>query len=110
MSSLSSTTWCPNSSQLRLAFSCKNKKPSAVFAGMRVGKLDYRGVRLVSISVNNINVSIGGGGLEKRSTGVNSTSSSADGFAGWSGADAAEKSTDSQQRKKSITGIICDTN
>ncbi|OIT01410.1 PREDICTED: uncharacterized protein LOC109229686 [Nicotiana attenuata] len=106
MSSLSSTTWCPNSSQLRLAFSCKNKKPSVVFAGMRVGKLDYRGVRLVSISMNNSNVSIGGGGLEKRrSTGVNSTSFSADGFAGWSGADAAEKSTDSQ-RKKSITGIL----
>lgn len=110
MSSLSSTTWCPNSSQLRLAFSCKNKKPSAVFAGMRVGKLDYRGVRLVLISMNNSNVSIGGGGLEKRrSTGVNSASSSADGFSGWSGADAAEKSTDSQ-RKKSITGIMCDAN
>lgn len=98
MSSLT-TTWCPNSFQLRLAFS--SKKPSAVFAGMRVGKRDYRGVRLVSITMNNVS---NGGGVEKRSAGVNSTSS-ADGFAGWSGADGAEKPSDSQ-RKQSIAGIV----
>ncbi|MCD7465146.1 hypothetical protein HAX54_000690 [Datura stramonium] len=98
MSSLT-TTWCPNSFQLRLAFS--SKKPSAVFAGMRVGKLDYRGVRLVSVTMNNVS---NGGEVEKRSAGLNSTSS-ADGFAGWSGADGAEKPSDSQ-RKQSIAGIV----
>lgn len=97
MSSLT-TTWCPNSFQLRLAFS--SKKPSAVFAGMRFGKLDYRGVRLVSITMNS--VSNGGGVGKKSAGGVNSTSS-ADGFAGWSGADGAEKPSD-LQGKQSIAG------
>ncbi|KAK4363078.1 hypothetical protein RND71_018319 [Anisodus tanguticus] len=90
---MSTTTWCPNSFQLRLALS--NKKALAViFAGMRVGKLDYR---RVSIKMNN--------NVEKRSNrGVNSTSST-DGFAGWSGADGAEKSSDSQG-KQNIAGIL----
>lgn len=99
MSSLT-TTWCPNSFQLRLAF--RSKKPSAFFAGMRIGKLDYRGVRLVSITMNSVS---NGGGVEKRTAGgVNSTSSE-DGFAGWSGADGAEKPSDSPG-KQSIAGIV----
>ncbi|KAJ8536782.1 hypothetical protein K7X08_035183 [Anisodus acutangulus] len=94
MSSLTTTTWCPNSFQLRLALS--NKKPAV----MRVRKLDYR---RVSITMNN-NVS-NGSGVEKRSnTGVKPTNS-ADGFAGWSGADGAEKSSDSQG-KQNIAGIV----
>ncbi|XP_059304792.1 uncharacterized protein LOC132056551 isoform X1 [Lycium ferocissimum] len=101
MSSLT-TTWCPNSFQLRLAFT--SKKPKAIFAGMRVGKLDYHGVRLVSIKMNGNNVS-NGSGVEKRSSaGVNSTNST-DGFAGWSGADGAEKSSESQG-KQNIAGIV----
>ncbi|XP_015069725.1 uncharacterized protein LOC107014363 isoform X1 [Solanum pennellii] len=98
MSSLT-TTWCPNSFQLRLAF--RSKKPSAVFAGMRVGKLDYRGVRLVSITMN----SVSNGGVEKTSAGGVNSTASADGFSGWSGADGAEKPSDSQG-KKSIAGMV----
>lgn len=67
---------------------------------MRIGKLDYRGVRLVSITMNSVS---NGGGVEKRTAGgVNSTSSE-DGFAGWSGADGAEKPSDSPG-KQSIAG------
>lgn len=98
MSSLT-TTWCPNSFQLRLAF--RSKKPLAVFAGMRVGKLDYRGVRLVSITMN----SVSNGGVEKTSAGGVNSTASADGFSGWSGADGAEKPSDSQG-KKSIAGMV----
>ncbi|XP_055825178.1 uncharacterized protein LOC129893803 isoform X2 [Solanum dulcamara] len=98
MSSLT-TTWCPNSFQLRLAFS--SKKPSAVFARMRFGKLDYRGVRLVSITMN----SVSNGGVEKKNAGGVNSTSSADDFAGWSGADGAEKPSDSQG-KQSIAGIV----
>lgn len=101
MTSSLTTTWCPNSFQLRLAF--RTKKPSVVFAGMRFGKLDYRGVRLVSITMKHNNVS-NGSGVEKTSAGVKSTSSE-DGFAGWSGADGAEKPSDSQG-KQSIAGIV----
>lgn len=101
MSSLT-TTWCPNSFQLRLAL--RSKKPCAVnFAGMRFGKLDYRGVRLVSFNVKNSNVSNGSGaGVEKTSGGDNS-SAVEDGFAGWSGNDGAQKPNDSQG-KQNIAG------
>ncbi|KAF3674895.1 putative cytochrome 89A2-like [Capsicum annuum] len=103
MSSLT-TTWCPNSFQLRLAL--RSKKPCAVnFAGMRFGKLDYRGVRLVSFNVKNSNVSNGSGaGVEKTSGGDNS-SAVEDGFAGWSGNDGAQKPNDSQG-KQNIAGLV----
>lgn len=68
-----STTWSPNSFQLRLALN--SRKSPAVFLRMRVGKQD-RQARVVS------SVSANGGGNS-----WTSSNSSADAFAGWTGAD-----------------------
>lgn len=67
------TTWSPNSFQLRLALN--SRKSPAVFLRMRVGKQD-RQARVVS------SVSANGGGNS-----WTSSNSSADAFAGWTGAD-----------------------
>ncbi|XP_058205938.1 uncharacterized protein LOC131319608 isoform X4 [Rhododendron vialii] len=68
-----STTWSPNSFQLRLALN--SRKSPAVFLRMRFGKLG-RQARVVSL------VSANGGGNS-----WTTSNSSADAFSGWTGAD-----------------------
>ncbi|KAG5558598.1 hypothetical protein RHGRI_008520 [Rhododendron griersonianum] len=77
-----STTWSPNSFQLRLALN--SRKSPAVFLRMRVGKLG-RQARVVS------SVSANGGGNS-----WTSSNSSADAFSGWTGAD---ERTDSDRKR-----------
>ncbi|XP_049411246.1 uncharacterized protein LOC125874406 isoform X3 [Solanum stenotomum] len=93
---------CPNSFQLRLAFSCR--KPPALFSGMRVRKLEYRRIRFFLFAGNDrINDS---NCVGRRNTWVNSTPS-VDGLGGWSETDdVAEKSADSKGKKQSFAGIV----
>nr|GME20389.1 uncharacterized protein LOC109193336 isoform X1 [Ipomoea batatas] len=99
MSSLTATL-SPSSFQLRLAFNCR--KPSTVLVRVRVGKKDCNRLHLLSIGghthTRNRNW------LERRSVLVNSISP-VDGFAGWSGTDGAETSSEAPQ-KQSIAGLV----
>ncbi|KAI8564829.1 hypothetical protein RHMOL_Rhmol03G0212700 [Rhododendron molle] len=83
-----STTWSPNSFQLRLALN--SRISPAVFLSMRVGKLG-RQARVVS------SVSANGGGNS-----WTSSNSSADAFSGWTGADERVDS----DRKRWFGGIL----
>ncbi|XP_031108196.1 uncharacterized protein LOC116012694 isoform X3 [Ipomoea triloba] len=99
MSSLTATL-SPSSFQLRLAFNCR--KPSTVLVRVRVGKKDCNRLHLLSIGghthTRNRNW------LERRSVLVNSISP-VDGFAGWSGTDGAETSSEAPQ-KQSVAGLV----
>ncbi|XP_052210335.1 uncharacterized protein LOC127813411 isoform X2 [Diospyros lotus] len=94
-----STTWSPSSFQLRLAFNCR-KPPPVFIRALRIGKkLDRRRVRVISVA---------GDGVERRPAGnswINS-SSSADAFSGWSGADGGGEQAVESQRKRWFGGIV----
>uniref|UniRef100_M1CXK8 Uncharacterized protein n=1 Tax=Solanum tuberosum TaxID=4113 RepID=M1CXK8_SOLTU len=91
---------CPNSFQLRLAFSCR--KPPDVFSGMRVRNLERRRIHLFLFAGNNRTNDSNCVGT--RNTWLNSTSSD-DGLGGWSETDdVAEKSVDSKGEKQSFAG------
>uniref|UniRef100_M1CXK9 Uncharacterized protein n=1 Tax=Solanum tuberosum TaxID=4113 RepID=M1CXK9_SOLTU len=93
---------CPNSFQLRLAFSCR--KPPDVFSGMRVRNLERRRIHLFLFAGNNRTNDSNCVGT--RNTWLNSTSSD-DGLGGWSETDdVAEKSVDSKGEKQSFAGIV----
>uniref|UniRef100_A0A5B7BY05 Putative GPI-anchored adhesin-like protein PGA55 isoform X1 n=1 Tax=Davidia involucrata TaxID=16924 RepID=A0A5B7BY05_DAVIN len=95
------TTWSPNSFQLRLAFNCR--KSPTVCVRMRVQKLD-RQIRVLSVAGSSARI---GHGVERHRTGNSwmNSNSSVDAFSGWSGGDGGEKSLDSQ-RKQWLRGIV----
>ncbi|RAL52199.1 hypothetical protein DM860_016048 [Cuscuta australis] len=100
MSSLTASL-SPTSFQLRLTFS--SRKPSNLLVRVHVGKKDYNH-RLHLLSIGGKTLGRNGNGLERHDFLVNSVSS-ADQFAGWSGADEAERSNDAEG-KQSIAGLL----
>ncbi|VFQ99633.1 unnamed protein product [Cuscuta campestris] len=100
MSSLTASL-SPTSFQLRLTFS--SRKPSNLLVRVHVGKKDYNH-RLHLLSIGGKTLGRNGNGLERHDFLVNSVSS-ADEFAGWSGADEAERSNDAEG-KQSIAGLL----
>ncbi|XP_057476523.1 uncharacterized protein LOC130764346 isoform X1 [Actinidia eriantha] len=100
MTSLS-TTWSPNSFQLRLALNCR--KSPVILVRMRVRKLD-RQARVLSVGGGSAR---SGNGVERPSNG-NSwkvSNSSADAFSGWSGDDGGEPSVVDSERKRWLGGL-----
>ncbi|GFZ15354.1 hypothetical protein Acr_24g0015440 [Actinidia rufa] len=100
MTSLS-TTWSPNSFQLRLALNCR--KSPVILVRMRVRKLD-RQARVLSVGGGSAR---SGNGVERRSN-ENSwkvSNSSADAFSGWSGDDGGEPSVVDSERKRWLGGL-----
>ncbi|KAK9293281.1 hypothetical protein L1049_021273 [Liquidambar formosana] len=102
MASLSSTSWCPSSYQLRLAFKCG--KPHPIFVRTRFMKLG-RQFRVLSITQDGAR---SGNELERRRNGTAwvSSDSTADSFSGWSGSEGGEQSGGDLRPKRFPGGIV----
>ncbi|XP_059667094.1 uncharacterized protein LOC132312654 isoform X4 [Cornus florida] len=89
------TTWSPNSFQLRLACNCR--KSPTVFVRMRVRKLG-RQIRVFSVAGDSARKS---NGLERRRTGNSwmNYNSSVDAFSGWSATSGGDQSVESQPKR-----------
>lgn len=98
MASVTSTTWCPNSYQLRLAFKCR--KSHTINVRTRFRKLD-RQVRVFSVAqdgARNENQ------VEGRPNGSSWMSdSTADTVSGWTGSDVGEQS--GEPERKRLSGV-----
>ncbi|XP_022764709.1 uncharacterized protein LOC111309947 [Durio zibethinus] len=92
-----STSWSPNSPQLRLALRCRNCAESRpVLIGARTRKIDYHRVRLLFVARRSK-------GLERRRNGaswiVSDSTAGSDTFSGWSDSDTVEDSIDSKKNE-----------
>ncbi|XP_059667092.1 uncharacterized protein LOC132312654 isoform X2 [Cornus florida] len=100
------TTWSPNSFQLRLACNCR--KSPTVFVRMRVRKLG-RQIRVFSVAGDSARKS---NGLERRRTGNSwmNYNSSVDAFSGWSATSGGDQSVESQPKRwfggAGVAGVI----
>lgn len=99
------TTFCPNSFQLKLALGSR-KSPSAFVRArsLEVGRCNVNSASLVVRSS-----AVNGKGLERRNSGKSSWSSlnsSPDDFSGWANADAERKSDDSKPKQSLIGECI----